>query len=336
LPSFASSRSIYLLTTRRESEILAVMEPGHDQIPQHDEPWLPLPTDLGGGQEAASLCEGRAWLWSLVLEARTIPSRVEVEAGVWRVLVPPALLDAACRELRHFEEENRDWPPSAPGVPSSGGSTLSLLSVLLLLATFHNVTRFDLPLFGLYPPDWFRLGSADAGKILAGQWWRAITALTLHADWSHLLGNLAFGGVLIAALCAELGPGLAWSLLLVAGTAGNLANALLQPAQHSAIGASTLVFAAIGMLGAMGRGRSRPRRPWLLPAAAALALLALLGTEGKNTDLGAHLFGFLFGILFGVASRRSTRPGPGVNAFLSLASAAVVVAAWWRAVTAAG
>ena len=314
------------------------MEPDLDQITLHDESWLPLPTDLGSGQGAGSLPEGRAWLWSLVLEARSIPSRVEVEAGGWRVLVPPSLLDAACRELRHFEEENRNWPPPFPHVPPPAASTLSLLSVLLLLATFHNVTRLDLPVLGFDPPDWIRIGSADAGKIMTGQWWRAITALTLHADWSHLLGNLAFGGVLIAALCSELGAGLAWSLLLVAGIAGNLANAVLHAGQHSAIGASTLVFAAIGMLAVMGRGRSRrSRRPWLLPAAAALALLALLGTEGKNTDLGAHLFGFFFGMMFGIAaayqSARHGRPGRMVNGMLALASVGVVVAAWWRAVT---
>jgi membrane associated rhomboid family serine protease len=313
------------------------MEREIEQSTLHEEAWLPLPPGLGG-QAVAPLAEGRAHLWSLVLEARSIPSRVETDATVWQVLVPPLLLEAACRELRLFEEENRYWPPPAPTVPPPAANTLSTLSVLLLLATFHNITRLDLPLFGLDPPNWTRLGSADTGKILDGQWWRAVTALTLHADWSHLLGNLAFGGVLIAALCQELGSGLAWSLLLIAGISGNLANASLQPAQHSAIGASTLVFGAIGMLAVLSRGRShrpRPRR-WILPAAAALALLALLGTEGKNTDLGAHFFGFLFGIPAGFAaayqSGRYGRPGRAVNAVLVVASGGVVAAAWWRAV----
>ena len=45
-------------------------------------------------------------------------------------------------------------------------------------------------------------------------------------------------------------------------------------------------------------------RRWYLPLAAALALLALLGSGGENTDLGAHLLGFATGILLGLPAGR--------------------------------
>ncbi|HEY6873936.1 MAG TPA: rhomboid family intramembrane serine protease [Geobacteraceae bacterium] len=300
----------------------------------HPEEWLAMPPDPEG-ESHAPLAGEQARLWALVLEARAFPCRLEPDGDGWRLLVPADCFARAREELRLFEEENRDWPPSAPPARPLVENTLANLSVLVLLATFHNLTRLDAPLFGHPPPDWVPLGAADAGRIMAGEWWRLVTALTLHADWLHLFGNLALGGVLIIALCREFGSGLGWSLLLGAGILGNLANAWLHPPEHSSVGASTVVFGAVGILAATSLVRSRFQRRRALPVAAALALLALLGTEGKNTDLGAHLFGLLFGTGLGLAAERLVarygRPGRGVNALLALASAVTVVAAWWAA-----
>ena len=175
-------------------------------------------------------------------------------------------------------------------------------------------------------------------KILDGQWWRLVTALTLHADWVHLSSNLAIGGIFVIFLCRELGSGLAWSLLLSAGILGNLVNACVQEPGHSSVGASTAVFGAVGILASLSvvRYRHQLQRRWLLPVAAAMALLALLGTEGKNTDLGAHLFGFIYGSFLGLITEyligRRGCPGPMLNALLAMMSVAAVVGAWWAAI----
>jgi rhomboid protease GluP len=307
----------------------------HSETPEEE--WLAIAPEAGDGQAPGPLSERRAHLWALVLEARYVPCRIEPGASGWQLLVPAGHLAEARNELRLFEEENRNWPPPVPPAPPLMENTLATLSVLILLATFHNITRLDIALFGHHPPDWASLGSANAGKILNGQWWRLVTALTLHADWLHLFSNLALGGVFIVSLCRDLGSGLAWSLLLGSGILGNLANACLHPPHHSSVGASTLVFGAVGILAAQSilRLQRHRQRRWPLPFAAALALLALLGTEGKQTDLGAHLFGFLFGMGLGMAAEylvgRHGRPGRGTNALLALACAVVVAAAWWAA-----
>nr|WP_223924005.1 rhomboid family intramembrane serine protease [Geobacter sp. AOG2] len=280
---------------------------------------------------------GRTQLWALVLDARSVPCRLEQDAGRWFLLVPVSHLDRAREELRLFEEENRDWPPAAPPVHPLVENTLSTLSILILLATFHNLTQLDGTLSAFSQPDWTGLGNAQAGKILDGQWWRIVTALTLHVDSLHLVSNLAIGGIFVIFLCRELGSGPAWCLLLGAGALGNLANAYAQSPDHSSVGASTAVFGAVGILAALSlvRYRQHLQRRWLLPFASALALLALLGTEGKNTDLGAHLFGFLFGIGLGLVAEyllgKNGRPGRLLNALLAMLSAAVVIAAWWAA-----
>jgi membrane associated rhomboid family serine protease len=312
-------------------------EPG--QIGEPGGEWQVIPAEPGDLEAIGMLSERRVRRWALVLDARRIPCRI-VSGGLgWQLLVPEEYLAAAHHELRLFEEENRGWPPPEPPSRPSSANTLATLSVLLLLATFHNVTRLDFFLPGHNPPDWAELGKASADRIMDGEWWRLITALTLHADWLHLVSNLAIGGVFIIWLCRDIGSGLAWSLLLGSGAFGNLANALVQLPGHSSVGASTALFGAVGILAAFSavRRRSGRRRRWLLPAAAALALLAILGTEGKNTDLGAHLFGFVAGVGLGLSAEllvgRYGLPGRTLNAFLALLCAVTVTASWWAALT---
>jgi membrane associated rhomboid family serine protease len=309
-----------------------------DEIPgPHDEEWVEVISGWNPEPASAPSSSVRIQLWALVLEARFVPCRIEHDAGGWRLLVPACYRDKAREELRLFEEENRYWPPEAPPVHPLAENTLATLSVLVLLATFHNLIRIDVTLFPFSQQDWLGLGNAQAARILAGEWWRLVTALTLHADSLHLVSNLAIGGIFVVFLCRDLGSGLAWSLLLGAGALGNLANAYVHPPGHSSVGASTTVFGAVGILAALSLVRygQQLRWRWPLPVASALALLALLGTEGKNTDLGAHLFGFLFGICLGLITGyllgRYGRPGRLLNALLALFSAVVVVAAWWAA-----
>ena len=137
----------------------------------------------------------------------------------------------------------------------------------------------------------------------AGEWWRAVTALTLHLDHGHLIGNL-LAGMAIGTLAAQLlGPGLAWLAILLAGTLGNLLAALLRAPDHTAIGASTAVFAALGIVSAFTRQRRwlqrdlRLRR--LAPLGAGVLLLAYLGFGGERTDVGAHVAGFAVGLAVG-------------------------------------
>src|SRR2546430_9329762 len=54
-------------------------------------------------------------------------------------------------------------------------------------------------------------------RMMAGEWWRAVTALTLHADAPHLLGNALASALLVTAVCQQLGPGVGLWLVLLAG-----------------------------------------------------------------------------------------------------------------------
>ncbi len=285
----------------------------------------------------APLNRKRARLWALVLEARGLPCRLEQQEGTWFLWVPDKELEQALDELRLYESENRHWPPAlAPPVPLQKNSLITL-SVLALLGIFHNLSSAHIPGIHSLNIDWLQLGNADAGAIRAGQWWRAVTALTLHTDGLHMLGNLLIGGFFIDRLNREIGIGRGWALVLLTGTLGNLFNALMQPSNHRAVGLSTAVFGTVAVLAVRSiyHHRHSLRRRWPLPLAAALALLGLLGSGGQRTDIGAHLWGFVAGLGLGCLSAWVWPPRPRVDGWrdllAGLGAAILVIGAWLMA-----
>src|SRR5262249_4043276 len=108
---------------------------------------------------------------------------------------------------------------------------------------------------------WFLAGEASGWHIVKGQVWRTVTALTLHADATHLPGNVAAIALLGTAVCRLLGPGLGTWLMLISGAAGNAFTAWLREPSHSSVGASTAIFGAVGILAGLAFVRARlPRR----------------------------------------------------------------------------
>ena len=78
------------------------------------------------------------------------------------------------------------------------------------------------------------------------------------------------------------------------------------PPGMSSLGASTAVFAALGLVTAKGRTPHHGHR-WFREFYAALIagvlLLALLGTGDAHTDILGHALGFATGLMFGLPLR---------------------------------
>jgi len=268
--------------------------------------------------------------WTLVLAAAGISSKIEKTQSGWALVVEWRDEERATREITAFQEENRAVSESiAPGLEY--GRSYAGFTIAACFLGFYFITGPRNPAI-----TWFRLGSASAEAILAGEIWRAATALTLHADPPHVLGNAASCAVFVTALCRQLGPGLGSSMVLLAGAIGNVMNAFAHGGHHTSIGASTAVFGAIGIMAGLQfttrwRRVSRRPRPWV-PLAAGLALLAMLGT-GENADVAAHLFGFVAGVPLGataaVALRRPLRQA--VQWPLALTAAIIIVGSWLMA-----
>jgi membrane associated rhomboid family serine protease len=191
--------------------------------------------------------------------------------------------------------------------------------------------------------DWARAGAVEVDRVRAGQWWRVITALTLHADFPHLIGNLIFGGFFGLLLARQIGGGLSWLLILLAGAAGNMMNVAVQRPEHASLGASTAVFGALGLLAAyLWSGRHLLHDTWArrwAPMVGGLWLLAWLGTGDEQTDIVAHLTGFLAGCGLGAvlgAVLAPGQPGPLRQAALGTIAVLGVAGAWALGLAALG
>lgn len=235
---------------------------------------------------------------ALVLQALDIRCKISDDAHL-ALLVPAPDARRANEELLGYLSEVRKPVPPPPPVPrqSSGvAGVIGYVSVLLVFAYWQSHQSFGI--------DWLATGRVDSASILSGQWWRSVTALTLHLDLPHLTGNLVFGAVFGYFAGQLFGTGLAWAGILLSGSLGNYLNAWLQGPGHHSVGASTAIFAALGLLSAFTWRRWRRPDESLLrrwsPILAGIALLAYTGAGGERTDVAAHLTGFVSGLAMGV------------------------------------
>jgi rhomboid protease GluP len=266
--------------------------------------------------------------YSLVLEARGIEHETAEDEDSWVLSVPAGIRHRAYEELSRYSVE-RGVRRSVPEViqPRPGAAIGLFVYVLILLVTAYCAGN------ATFGADWLSLGSLDAGA--RSEWWRAVTALTLHLDQEHLLGNLLFGAVAGIAASRLLGPGVAWASILGAAALANYAEILVTPISHRAVGASTAVFAALGLLSGMAwRQRLTLReRLWYrwAPLIAGICLLTLLGAGSAHVDVLGHALGFLFGLGFGWLYVRTGVPGNRtrrVQLITGLGAVLVVCAAW--------
>ena len=155
-----------------------------------------------------------------------------------------------------------------------------------------------------------RASSSNIACIAGGEWWRPFTALFLHADLTHLVGNLVSGFAMAALVSKSLGPLRAWALILLCGTLGNVFTAwIVYPQPFVSLGASTAVFAGLGILSGLGIVEmlgQRERMSWMRIFAPLLGGIILLGWLGggndPHTDVLGHVFGFGAGFALGVAA----------------------------------
>jgi len=245
--------------------------------------------------------------------------------------------------LKRYEEENRNWPPRQTRErPSYDGLPFVALGFVLLVL-FSWVTG---P--AARNSAWFEHGTSVAELVMRGHPERAVTALTLHADSTHVFGNVLSGAIFGHLVERRMGPGLGFLAVLASGALGNLANAayyFTQGEPHASIGASTAVMGAVGVLAATqafvhrshrqpSSGTPRtPRRSWSDWAAPLMGGLALLGTlgSGAESDLGAHGFGFVGGLVAGAVlflAFQKRRASALLQIGAGLASAAIICGSW--------
>lgn len=281
---------------------------------------------------------GQAREWALVLQSQGISFMLFPHEGGFILRVNPEDYDRALAMIDLYEEENENWPPPRYGDQPRHDSSLVLPLTFVALGVFFLYVTGPSARGSM----WFTYGRADALRLLSEPW-RMVTALTLHADAQHIIGNAISGSIFGMMVSRRIGPGGALLSIIVAGALGNTINALYHfPEGHLSIGASTAVFSAVGILAAVqtiidwGKRKERHRYGLLdmaAPILGGLTLLGMLGAGQGNTDVWAHAFGFLAGVGVGTVvalwvRRLRSKPSKLTQAAAIATSLGLVVGAW--------
>ncbi len=271
----------------------------------------------------------------LVLESLGIKSVSELHDGKWRLMVSQNLASQALAELESYAQERREELQAKPKpFKTYGGATAGVAVYTLCIATVAWLSR------GVDAAEaWRSIGRMQAGLIVDGEWWRTVTALTLHVDFAHLMGNIAFGSLFGFLAGRSLGGGAGWLAIVVGGGLGNLANACLRDEYYSAIGASTAVFAALGILVTRAifprRSETASFFQRIQPLIGGILLFAFTGVGDERTDVGAHFCGMVAGMLLGGLATLLPEKWFSSTAFqgaCGIAAIAIVVIAWAAAI----
>lgn len=232
---------------------------------------------------------------------RVTPSQTE---GAYQLQADPQPAPEIHRELTEYAEETAAITAERR-LRENEQHPDAIVAILLWFFSLCGAFYWQ----SLHPEVLNQAASSSIGLWQERQWWRPFTSLFLHGDVAHLAGNLLFGSLFLYFLARRLGSTMALFLALLAGTIGNAFNAWLNfPDSFQAIGASTSVFAALGILSGLGGAEFahiRPRLPWAkvaAPICAGLALLGMLGnSQNPETDVLGHVCGFAAGLIIGVA-----------------------------------
>jgi membrane associated rhomboid family serine protease len=284
---------------------------------------------------------------SLVLASQGLKHWMEFHGDEWGLTVDERDAPAAAALLETWRKENEGFSEAPPEA-----ADLDLLIAPLLFLAVPVAAYF---LVGFSPSaEWLRgRGEADAARILAGEWWRCLTAATLHADDAHLLSNLVSGYFILNLLNHRLGIG---TLMLLSTAAAGIDNFLVAWASgpgHVSLGYSSVVFCALGILAAVEtlalwrRRREHAARQGgrtgdgsirfaqlrrLSPLISALFVAVLVGI-GEGVDVKAHFYGFALGAALGMVTARLPRglSRPAAQAGLCAAAFALYGCAWFLA-----
>ncbi len=276
-----------------------------------------------------SRSQGQVLDWSLVLISQGIESLIgqRAEDGAWTLEVAAEDGPRASASIAAYERENATaWRQELkwPGLLFDARAVFWFAALVLL----HWIN-------GTLPVHLETLGIMDRGAVLRGEWWRVITATTLHADVAHLASNVTIGMVFLGLAMGCFRPGFALLLSVMGGALGNIASLVLHDGSFRSLGASGVVMASLGLLAAHSLVLARHERRTVLIGRGVLAgclLVVLLGFSPRS-DVVAHVAGFLSGALLGWIALRFRRVllAPPLNLAATALSIFMVLFSWWMA-----
>lgn len=138
-------------------------------------------------------------------------------------------------------------------------------------------------------------------KLIAGDYWRLVSAIFAHADMSHYLSNaglIAFFGWLLTGYFGRLGfPFFSFAI----GIAANAATITHYPEATRLVGASGMLYGMVGLWLTLFliKEDSYSLREKVVRTFGVFLMLLFPTQFDPNTSYLAHGYGFLFGVIAG-------------------------------------
>ena len=151
----------------------------------------------------------------LVLTAMDIAHDTQPNGAGWSVVVAAEDAANAQDQLAQYWFENQPnpiKPVDALVIDSGWPGVWGYLAVIWCVSFWQANSSTPLSV----------IGRVDVARVMDGEWWRVITALTLHADIAHIISNSVFGAIFGLWVGRYLGSGLGWLFVLLCGATGNL------------------------------------------------------------------------------------------------------------------
>lgn len=150
-----------------------------------------------------------------------------------------------------------------------------------------------------------KYGANLQSRVKIGEVYRLVTALFLHMNFMHILGNLIVTALFVSRIEYLLGPAKTIAIYLLAGISGNLVSIAIVPEPIKA-GASTALFGIVGlMLGylilnwrALSYINGSAKAQFYCSAIMILVFLLMFtpSTNDSSVDHLGHFGGFLAGV----------------------------------------
>jgi membrane associated rhomboid family serine protease len=195
---------------------------------------------------------------------------------------PPCTAEGAKRS-RHVPA----FTHTSPGRTGVVGSTNPTPVVLAIIAV--NVVVFLLEDFG-HSASVIERYALDPDLVHNGEYYRAFTAMWLHANFLHILFNMIALLIVGPAVEVLLGKLRFLALYLIAGLGGSVGSYLLGPRAELGLGASGAIMGILAAYVVIGLRRRLP----VAPVVGLVVVNVLIGFSG-NIDWRAHLGGLVVG-----------------------------------------
>ena len=177
---------------------------------------------------------------------------------------------------------------TSPGRTGVVGSTNPTPVVLAIIAV--NVVVFLLERFGTDTSVVNRFAMWPAAVHVEGEYYRAFTAMWLHANFLHIFFNMIALLIVGPAVEVLLGKLRFLALYLIAGVGGSVCSYLLSQPNVAGIGASGAIMGVLGAYVVLAARRHLP----MAPVVGLLVLNFAIGFTG-GIDWRAHLGGLVTG-----------------------------------------